>query len=134
MASYIGQIRALYPALPIWVTEFADPNVSLADSEAFLNQSLAYLDRLEYVQRYAYFGSFRSDDSNVGSDAAMLDKGGAIDDLGAWYLGVNATGKTPESAASRIDLEGSHHWLFGIWATVLLVWILAVACVPELLL
>jgi hypothetical protein len=128
MASYLGQVRAAYPSLPLWVTEFADPDASLDDTESFLNQSLAYLDRLPYVERYCYFGSFRSEDSNVGKEAAMLDTEGGLTDTGAWYLGVQATGKTPESAASRNDLEGSHHWVFGVWAGALLVWILCVGC------
>ena len=124
MASYLGQIRALYPSTPIWVTEYADPNVSLDDTQGFLNETLSYLDRLEYVERYSYFGSFRSEDSNVGTNAAMLDKDGGLTDLGAWYLGINATGKGPNSAASRNSL-GRQQWMLDHWLALLLVWVWA---------
>lgn len=99
------------------MTEFADPNVGLADSQTFFNESVAYFDRLAYVERYAYFGSFRSGDSNVGENVAMLDQGGALTDVGEWYLGLNGTGRSPGSGAGRNELEGSLHWL---WAAVML--------------
>ena len=46
MASHVGQYRAAF-MLPIWVTEFADPNTNLQDTQSFYNQSTQYLDRLE---------------------------------------------------------------------------------------
>ena len=48
LASHLGQVRAEY-MIPIWVTEFANPNAPLHDSQVFYNQSSQYLDRLEYV-------------------------------------------------------------------------------------
>ena len=47
LASWLGQIRAAYPALDIWVTEYADPDVKLKDSQSFYNESSDYFDRLE---------------------------------------------------------------------------------------
>lgn len=50
------------------------------------------------VTRYSYFGSFRSDESNVGPNAAMLDQDGQLTDIGSWYLGGSATGNIPSGA------------------------------------
>ncbi|KAI9732855.1 MAG: hypothetical protein M1834_003794 [Cirrosporium novae-zelandiae] len=47
LASYIGQIRAAYPNLTIWVTEFAYSSEDLSTSQSFYNQSTQYFDRLE---------------------------------------------------------------------------------------
>jgi len=49
-----------------------------------------------YITHYSYFGAFRSDTSNVGADAAMLTEKGELTDIGAWYLGQQATGNKPK--------------------------------------
>lgn len=59
---------------------------------------------MKSVERYSYFGSFRSDISNVGANAAMLDSKAQLTDIGAWYLGRVATGKIP-SAAGHITVQ-----------------------------
>jgi len=59
--------------------------------------SAEYFDRLDFVERYSLFGAFRSDVSNVGPNAAMLNKDGQLTDIGAWYLGREATGVDPQS-------------------------------------
>ena len=46
LASLIGQMRATYPNTSLWVTEFANPNVNLEESQTSYNQSSEYLDRL----------------------------------------------------------------------------------------
>lgn len=99
MAAHIGQVRATYPQLPVWVTEFTDPHDTLSNSQLFYNQSTAFLDHLRYCDRYSYFGSFRSDASNVGNNAAFLTQNGQLTDIGSWYLGGQATGNVPNSAA-----------------------------------
>ena len=53
------------------------------------------MDRLDDVERYSFFGAFRSSQSNVGANAAMLSAGGRLTDIGAWYLGESATGVSP---------------------------------------
>lgn len=64
--------------------------------------SAEYFDRLPSVGRYSYFGSFRSDVSNVGPNAAMLTQKGELTDIGSWYLGGKATNNVPKGgAASR---------------------------------
>lgn len=49
LASHVGQVRAAYPNMTVWVTEYADANVGLADSQSFYNQSSQFFDRIEYV-------------------------------------------------------------------------------------
>jgi len=68
----------------------------------FFNQSTQYLDRLDYVERYAWFGGFRESESNVGPNGALLDDSGQVDDLGAMYLGGQVGQKAAQvGAASR---------------------------------
>lgn len=66
--------------------------------------SAEYFDRLPYVDRYSYFGAFRSDVSNVGPNAALLTSNGKLTDIGSWYLGGAATNNIPssQSAAARV--------------------------------
>jgi hypothetical protein len=98
MVSHVDQVRATYPELPIWVTEFADPDDTLLNSQSFYNQSTAFLDQLRHCDRYSYFGSFRSDVSNIGPNAAFLNQKGQLTDIGSWYLGGGATGNVPNGA------------------------------------
>lgn len=54
---------------------------------------------IRYVTHYSYFGSFRSDVSNVGPNAAMIDQDGELTNIGSWYLGGSATGNVPEGGS-----------------------------------
>ncbi|RDW56437.1 hypothetical protein BP5796_13186 [Coleophoma crateriformis] len=104
LASHIGQVVGTYPNTSIWITEYALNNADLADSQSFFNTSAEYFDRLSYVDRYSYFGSFRSSVSNVGPNAAMLTQKGELTDIGSWYLGGAATNNIPKaSAASQLS-------------------------------
>jgi len=75
---------------PVWVTEFASTNWNTASPlpkehvEAFCRDSCKYLDELEWVERYAWFGAMRNT-GTVGKWAAMLDENGKINDLGKLY-------------------------------------------------
>jgi hypothetical protein len=84
-----------WPNATTWVTEYALHDVDLATTQDFFNMSAEYLDRLDYVTHYSYFGSFRSSKSNVGPMAAMLTQEGQLTDIGSWYLGGSATGNVP---------------------------------------
>jgi hypothetical protein len=98
-----------YPNTSLWITEYAFSHQALAPSQEFFKMSAEYFDRMESVERYSYFGSFRSDISNVGANAAMLDAKGQLTDIGAWYLGRAATGNIP-SAAVHVTVQ------FGVMA------------------
>ncbi|GAM37197.1 hypothetical protein TCE0_022f06912 [Talaromyces pinophilus] len=100
LASYLGQVVAAYPNTSIWITEYALANADLKDTQAFFQTSAEYFDRLDYIERYSYFGSFRSSVSNVGPNAAMLTQDGQLTDIGSWYLGGAATGNVPSSSSS----------------------------------
>ncbi|OAA65180.1 Glycoside hydrolase, superfamily [Niveomyces insectorum RCEF 264] len=100
LASHIGTYAAAFPNATFWVTEFNDNDQDLATTQSFFNTSIEYLDRLAHVERYSFFGAFRSTASNVGPNAAMLSAGGKLTDIGAWYLGEAATGVVPDSGTS----------------------------------
>lgn len=102
IASYIGQISATYPNISLWITEYALDNASLLDSQSFFNSSAEYFDRTNSIERYSYFGAFRSDVSNVGPNAAMLTQKGQLTSIGSWYLGGAATNNIPQSFGTRV--------------------------------
>lgn len=87
LASHIGYLGVLFPGVEVWVTELGYAHVGLVETEAFFNASVGYLDRLDAVGRYSWFGAFRADVSNVGPNGAMLDAEGRLTELGGWYLG-----------------------------------------------
>lgn len=94
LASWLGTLHALYPDLNIWLTEFAIPSVDEEDTLAMLNQSLTYLDELEYVVRYGWFGAFRAHEANewTGDGVSLLDEGGGLTEVGVAYLGGEERG------------------------------------------
>ncbi|KAL8913912.1 MAG: hypothetical protein Q9172_007200 [Xanthocarpia lactea] len=101
LASHVGEVRAAYQNLTMWVTEYAYNNMPLEETQNFYNQSSQFFDRIDYITHYSYFGSFRSSVSNVGPNAAMLTEKGKLTDLGSWYLGGSATGNVPRGGAGR---------------------------------
>lgn len=107
-----------YPNTSLWVTEYALASGNLADNQAFFKMSAEYMDRIDSVGRYSYFGSFRSDISNVGKNAAMLDANGKLTDIGAWYLGQAATGNIPSAAGKECVRIGAviAAVVAGLWA------------------
>ncbi|KAK0347312.1 hypothetical protein LTR91_010318 [Friedmanniomyces endolithicus] len=74
----------------VWVTEWASTNwdkdnpLPKEHVEAFAKTSAEYLDTLEWVERYAWFGPMR-DTGTVGKWARMLDDDGNLTDLGKTY-------------------------------------------------
>lgn len=104
LASWLGTLHEFYPRLPIWLTEFALPAMAENITYDFVNQSLSYLDQLDYVERYSYFGTFRREVANnfTGPNVAMLNNDGGLTDIGALYLGGPqrgfSVGEKPSSA------------------------------------
>lgn len=105
----------------IWITEYALPHGDIENSNRFFNESAEYFDRLDVVERYSYFGSFRSDKSNVGPYAAMLTEKGELTDIGSLYLGEGVTGNVPdgstmqESGAMSMISKTISDYQFLIW-------------------
>ncbi|KAI0467743.1 glycoside hydrolase family 128 protein [Xylaria cf. heliscus] len=107
LASHLGEYVAAFPNKTQWITEYNLNDQDLTTTQGFYNTSAEYFDRLDSVSRYSYFGSFRSRDSNVGSNAVMLNNDGELTDIGSWYLGGTATGVDPQSglaARSQVDV------------------------------
>jgi len=104
LASHMGEYSAAFPNKTMWITEYNDNNQDLKTTQSFYNTSAEYFDRLESVERYSYFGAFRSDVSNVGPNAAMLSVNGSLTDIGAWYLGRQATGILPTTSSGLRSL------------------------------
>jgi len=107
LASHLGQVVGTYPNKTIWITEYALNDQPLEATQSFFNTSADYFDRLTYVDRYSYFGSFRSDVSNVGPNAAMLTQKGKLTDIGSWYLGGAATNNVPKGDATNTKTLGA---------------------------
>ncbi len=85
---YLQKVHDLYHK-PVWVTEFAPADwsgkrgVSPAQSAAFMKTVLPAMDKLNYVQRYAWFSAW-PDDAALGA-SALLNKDGSLTDLGKLY-------------------------------------------------
>ncbi|EXJ54471.1 hypothetical protein A1O7_09811 [Cladophialophora yegresii CBS 114405] len=105
LSSWLGQLREVYPDKPIWVTEFAIPSVTDDETEAFMNQSLPYLDGLDYVDRYSWFGAFREDEANewTGDAVSLFDRHGGLTDLGALWMGGLQNGFEEGTSAGDDD-------------------------------
>lgn len=99
-------------------------NQALEYTQWFYNASADYMDKLDYVERYSLFGAFRSSVSNVGPNATMLSTGGQLTDIGAWYLGEQATGVKPtdKSPAPRLSAP-----LASVLATLLVLAVIEMA-------
>ena len=80
----------LGPEKPVWITEFASTNWNKEHPlprdhvESFAKESAKYLDSLDWVERYAWFGPMR-DAGTVGKWARMLDDEGKLTPLGKAY-------------------------------------------------
>lgn len=72
---------------PVWITEFAPTNWNVEAPlprehvEGFARETCRYLDGLEWVERYAWFGPMR-DVGTVGKWARMLDDAGRLTEVG----------------------------------------------------
>ena len=94
MASWLGTLHSLYPSKEIWLTEFALPQQDAEATTAMMNESLPFLDQIEYLTRYAWFGAFRTDDANewTGDGVSLFDGDGGLTQAGAVYLGGEGRG------------------------------------------
>ncbi|RMZ81662.1 hypothetical protein DV737_g2407, partial [Chaetothyriales sp. CBS 132003] len=94
MTAWLGTLHELYPDKPVWLTEFAIPSASVEATQAMMNQSLPWLDATTWIERYAWFGTFRSNEANewTGDGVSLLQADGGLTVLGATYLGGDKTG------------------------------------------
>ncbi|EAU92344.1 glycosyl hydrolase 53 domain-containing protein [Coprinopsis cinerea okayama7 len=82
---YLWSIHNEFPEYPIWVTEYADISSNDAEVYNFMNASIHYLDELEWVERYAWFGFFRPEPD---VHYNMLRADGGLNALGELYIGA----------------------------------------------
>lgn len=97
LKSHIEERRAEWPDATIWVTEYAYAHQDLEATQEHFNRTIEYFENSDYIERYSYFGAFRSEASNVGPNAAFLNNDGDLTDMGSWYTGGKATGVDPQS-------------------------------------
>ncbi|KAJ7643986.1 glycosyl hydrolase catalytic core-domain-containing protein [Roridomyces roridus] len=67
----------------LWVTEWAETSTNDTVVLDFLNSTVAMLDSLDWVERYAWFGYFRPND---GSHYNLLDVNGNLNAAGQVYI------------------------------------------------
>ena len=77
---------------PVWVTEFActswNPSrpVSQHEVNEFMRQSIARLESLHWIERYAWFGAQRRLDDALGSTNCLIAPNGQLSELGWKYV------------------------------------------------
>ncbi|KAI1817717.1 glycosyl hydrolase catalytic core-domain-containing protein [Poronia punctata] len=81
----------------IWVSELG---LAQADSDTtfdMMKRTLPYLDQLDDVEKYAWFGVFRPKEANswTGDSLALFENDGGLSELGAYYLGGEENGFKP---------------------------------------
>jgi len=116
LTTWIEQIDTYYNTntsratpLKIWITEVAVPQVDEDSTVEMMNQTLPWLEEKEVVERYAWFGMFRTDESNAwtGKQVAMFGKDGALTELGALYMnGVEVNGTTSAGQGEEVFTKG----------------------------
>ncbi|KAK3398870.1 hypothetical protein B0T20DRAFT_393239 [Sordaria brevicollis] len=90
---YIWSVHhQLGPEKGVWITEFACTNwnqeepIPKEEVEGFCKEACKYLDTLEWVERYAWFGAMRPETiGNVGRWASLIGEEGGLTELGEWY-------------------------------------------------
>ena len=88
---YLARVHDLYHR-PLWITEFAPADwsghhgVTPQQSADFMRVVLPAMDKLDYVQRYAWY-SASSDDAALGA-SALFNKDGSLTDLGRLYASL----------------------------------------------
>jgi len=83
--NYLGDVHNQFPRIPLWVTEYASTSANDTEVWDFLNQTTIYMDSLEYIERYAWFGFFRPRDT---ARYNLLSDDGGLNKLGELYTGV----------------------------------------------
>ncbi|KAF2034043.1 hypothetical protein EK21DRAFT_97822 [Setomelanomma holmii] len=117
LASWLGTLDEFYNTnssrnnpVKIWVTEMGLPQQSASNTVGMMNQTLPYLDKLEYLERYAWFGAFRTDDANewTGDGVALFDGDGGLTELGALYMGNGyKKGQKGQGESAALGLKAS---------------------------
>ncbi|KAF7550908.1 hypothetical protein G7Z17_g5394 [Cylindrodendrum hubeiense] len=106
LESWLETLQEFYnetnPDASYWITEMALPQQDEEATFSMMNNSLNYLDSLDYVEGYAWFGAFRADEANdwTGDSVSLLDDDGELTKIGALYLGGEERGFEEGSSSS----------------------------------
>ncbi|KAK7015637.1 hypothetical protein R3P38DRAFT_2543365 [Favolaschia claudopus] len=87
----------------IWVTEWACQNMagpgdqcSMSDVFRFMQETQAFMDNTDWIERYAWYGSKTPDAMHgVNLKNAMMNSSGIINGLGTQYIGLSAAPALP---------------------------------------
>ncbi|RYE97042.1 MAG: hypothetical protein EOO77_39815, partial [Oxalobacteraceae bacterium] len=103
LAAHLGNLYNVFNGTKMWVTELGIDFATIEDSNSMFNQTIPWLDNLEWVERYAWFGSFRSSESNIGPNATFMDANGDLTSMGKTYLYQvkTASNATTSSSTTR---------------------------------
>ena len=118
LASWLGSLNEYFNTntssnYGIWITELALPQQNAKATEVMMNTTLPFLDGLDYVEKYSWFGIFREENANewTGDGVALLDNSGDLTELGAIYLGgkftvgMSASDSSEGNAAGRLEVR-----------------------------
>jgi len=103
--SYLADFHQTF-SRPIWVTEWACHNFhnlsmqcSQADIFSFMNETQDFMDKTNWVERYAWFGAMK-DLQGVNQDNALVDGRGRLTELGRQYIGAGPGGSASAATES----------------------------------
>jgi len=104
---YLGSVHTKYPNLPIWITEYASVLKNSDEVVKFAKESMAYLEATEWIERYAWFGTWRT---NSDWPVATLTSDGKLSPVGQAYVDApyvdsvkltSRCGPTPTSSTTK---------------------------------
>ncbi|KAH7929787.1 hypothetical protein BV22DRAFT_1001982 [Leucogyrophana mollusca] len=81
--NYIWSFHGEFGSWPLWVTEFASTSTNVSEVQDFCNQSIIYMDSLDWIEGYSWFAFYRQ---SSGSYYNLLDANGNLNALGEIYL------------------------------------------------
>ncbi|CAI6099054.1 unnamed protein product [Clonostachys chloroleuca] len=122
LVSWVGTLRGFYNSTEfqntsILITEMALPQGSEDDNISMLEQTMSYLDGLDYIAGYAWFGVFRKKNANgwTGDGVSLLENNGDLTGLGEKYLGGTTSDFKTEG-----DGDSGSYALQVRWSTIVL--------------
>ncbi|KAI0429896.1 glycosyl hydrolase catalytic core-domain-containing protein [Xylaria sp. FL1042] len=135
LSSWLNQLAEWYNQsgsglsddLRIWVKELALPQADQDTTFAMMNQTLPYLDQLDYIEKYAWFGAFRPKEANqwTGDGVALFQSDGGLSELGSYYLGGEANGfevgQQGDSSGGSGNSGGLRTSLSALWVMIITV-------------
>jgi hypothetical protein len=89
LITYLNTMENTYK-LPIWLTEFACVNDTAAQNAAFFTSVAPSLEKLSYLQRYAWFDNRPFANVPGYQDVNLVTSTGALTAVGSAYVAVPA--------------------------------------------